>query len=242
MQRRIDTRVLDPRSFKGGRSFDTALVILARAHLLARAGQRDQAIRELDVHLMRFGPKNDYVLNLQINRAAYLAQSGRFKEALDAIDAAGAAYATSGSGKVRGSDRNFAWVRACALNGLGRRDEAAADFVRFGEAQTRPGRRVVLQRDESIRIRGYLCMGDEDALARELIAAAPPLASGALLMLQPHQSDERYGELGRRAIAAVRLNPGVAAAYQHRRELPPIFRPALNNWNTPEKPVTVTRL
>ncbi len=177
----------------------------------------------------------DYRLNFDINRAAMLAEIGRYREALNLIEAAKAQFdeeaRRNGTG-IGGSDRQFAWIRACALRGLGRKAEAATALAPTVQAPPNPtDPRYVVQDSGSIRFRARLCMRDMPAMLDDMRAglrAGVPL-EGVLLWLQPEFAVDP-GPVAD-AASAMRGDARIQAAAAGRfRPLPPKLIPALNRW------------
>src|SRR5690606_7451199 len=135
-------------------------------------GDHSGSITHMDDAIRRLG-SSDFRLNLLINRASYLAVDGRYREALHDADAA-LAGALRGPARlqVAGSRRHFDWVRACALAGLGRRDEARALAAGVAASEEPFSALVVLETSGSIRRRMNLCMRDATSVMADLIEAA----------------------------------------------------------------------
>lgn len=215
-----------------------------RLHTLTRkAVGIPAAIAVLDQSEALLGSKHPYSINFQINRAADLAESARYAEALTVLDAAEMRFAdpqgTRGSGgeRVPGSDRQFAWIRICALNGLGRGAEnaslvqtlyPAADPTTAG-AVAGPGE-FYIPGTSSIRYRLFRCMNNVTGLADELAADAERNLIGgtAFLQLQPAFSDpEKPPSFYRQLAAQPRMATAIAGRF---RVLPASLTPALNRW------------
>jgi len=198
------------------------------AGVLHTRGQSDAALAELSTGLAALGGSR-YAGNLAITRAAVLAESGRYEEALVAINQLGKEYKKT-RGKVAGSDRQFAWIRACALQGLGRTADAKRAFP---DLQNRPepvDKDWIVPANASIQIRALTCLGDVEGLVMASIAELEGgrLTPRALLLLQP---DYAMTEGGRRVWAEARRDPRLIAAAQGRfRQLPPEYAPALRSW------------
>ncbi|HEY0115598.1 MAG TPA: tetratricopeptide repeat protein [Allosphingosinicella sp.] len=181
-----------------------------------------------------------FVINMDINRAAMLATAGRHAEALALIDTARSQFEkqlqwdeTVEIAPVPGSLRQFAGIRACALQGLGRHDEARAAFSQVVSAPESGDSSYALMTNAAIRLRSRICMRDVEGVVDEFVGQ---LDSGQ--MGQPVfswvQPGNAHPGVDRDFVDAVRTNPRLAAAASNRiRTLPPEFIPALNHWWTP---------
>lgn len=171
-----------------------------------------------------------YAVNATINRASLLALGGRYGEALSAIDAAFARYiADSRGAKVPGSERQFAWIRACALAGLGRHTEAEEAFRPLNVERERNTQGFVIEPDSDLQFRARMCMKQERAMIELLSGDLRDdlFTDSVLLTLQPGFQPRRDQALW----AAVRSDPGLMTLARERlRELPPEMIPALNGW------------
>lgn len=174
-------------------------------------------------------------INADVNTAMALARLGRGKEALAIIDRALSAFragserSNSDNVKVPDSEAQFAWIKACALSGLGRRAEAAATMAGIvADADNSPGGGTPAR----ARVSGYLCARDVPSLAGELARQLVDPAPGAalLLTLQPDNAD---WETDRATMAAAIRDPRVVAAMARTaRLLPPEFAAAVAKWRT----------
>ena len=171
-----------------------------------------------------------YAVNATVNRAAALANDGRYAEALTAIEGAWAQYLRDNRGdKVPGSKRQFSWIRACALHGLGRTDDARAAMPMLQDDREIKDDYFVVEPDNDLKLRIAACMRDGPEFARLIARDLRRIGrSPALLLLQP-----AYIPRGtyRAIIAAVRADPALkAAAARLVRPLPPEMTAALNGW------------
>ena len=130
---------------------------------------------------------------------------------------------------MAGSDRQFAWIRACALHGLGRTTEANATYqvvARSGEVRDPD---FIVSNKGQIEWRAQWCMRDEKALKRlmldELAADRPTMT---VVALQPafRPSVEEPALLAR-----LRADPEISAAFAARsRVLPASMNSALRRY------------
>lgn len=181
-------------------------------------------------------PGTGYDVNFTVNRAAMLAENGRFAEALKTIEAAQRLFddlergdIDDGGEKVPGSNRQFDWIRACALWGLDRKAEANVLIKRMRAAPEPRVDGLLPARSVQIRTRADLCMHDYDHFASEILLSIEQswVAPGAWIWLQPGYRPRRPHV----AAMAERLrnDPRIRAAMGERmRILPPEFTPALN--------------
>jgi len=195
----------------------------------------DAALDILEDAQTVFANDTSYGINFAINRAVNLALAGRYALALDAIDTARARYdAFMSKGRegtpVPGSERQFAWIRACALHGLGREAEARAALAPALVTEEPQDRYFKLDSNTLILERAYKCMGDAGELVKILVAQADanPVGAHAALLLEPAAHPE---DMAPALLAAVRADPRMKALAAARfRPLPPDLVPALDNW------------
>ena len=99
---------------------------------------------------------SQYAINARVNRAALLLRRNLYADALAVIDPAWRQWQASPAyDKVGGSERQFAWIRACALNGLGRHDEADQAFRPVLDARESKDRDFVIDSDRKLRCRDW---------------------------------------------------------------------------------------
>lgn len=181
-----------------------------------------------------------YAVNFTVNRAATLAEIGRYAEALAAIEAARQEFDTlsegepgEGSERIPGSDRQFAWIRACALHGLGRAAEAAELMRQVRAAREPRDAFFVVSSNFDVQLRADICMGNREAVVLHLLnlIEEDPLIFPVGHMLQPNFLSMLPGF--ERTMRDVRVDPRIVASTRERmRELPPDFAPALRHWNS----------
>lgn len=189
----------------------------------------------LDASEAALGSGHQYSINFQINRAADLAEDGRHADALTALDAAEARFdAGGGRGeKVPGSDRQFAWIRICALTGLGRGGEVASLVPTIYPPAEPSDAFFRVPASNRIRYRLFRCMNSTAGVAGEMADEMQGAALGgtAFVQLQPALRDPRKPAAFYRAVAAdPKLAPLLAGRF---RILPAALVPALNRWRDP---------
>lgn len=180
-----------------------------------------------------------YAVNLDINRASYLVRGGQFAEGLELIDRALARYVGEKEAKgapdavrVPGSMRMFTLIRACALNGLGRKDEAAVEMQALMNAPQPRDRDFVLESNRVLHFRGLLCLREIEPLADFIVETlnGPNIADGLTVWLQ---RDLDSSDVDPALVQAVRAHPKVKAAMATRiRVLGPELKAVLNRMTT----------
>lgn len=213
--------------------FGTALFTIRLASILFDAGDEAAALATLDALSGDASIAPHYRLNIDVNRALLLAQAGRYAQALALINASLKTFrgdlpaADNQAIKIPDSEANFAWIEACALDGLGRHDEARARLAQIAP-QVEGG--TLTSTTQSARLSGFLCMHDAAGLAREIaadLAVAPP-GGEIFARLQPlGWSRPVDQETIRRALAEPIL---VANLPSKARLLPPALQPAVAGW------------
>jgi hypothetical protein len=215
------------------RVFEWQAVAQAIAYSRANRGDFAGAIEQEEM-IERTLRGHTYALNATINRAAHLVRSGRYQNALDALSLVDKALAaeleTTGKNKdvVPGSNRQFAWIRSCALEGLGRHQEAEVAFAPLNDDDEIKDRGFVIESTESLRFRGHVCMRDvswlKPHLANEL---KDDLTVQAALMFQPEFKVRVYETTWE----SLRADPELTRlASERTRELPHAMAAALNGW------------
>lgn len=152
-------------------------------------------------------------------RAAILAEAGRHAEALRWVDSA--RRQALKVDRDADADPRFSWVRACALAGLGRAEEAMTEYGRVEAASEAPVR---------LRLRALACMGDTERLAAELVRQleSEEMPSKVALMLRMAEVSPHPWA---RPFARAAGRPDVRAALDARsRSLPMEMVPALRGW------------
>jgi tetratricopeptide (TPR) repeat protein len=177
----------------------------------------------------------DYRTNAKVNLAALLAENGQYEEALSWIDEALAEFTAQQEDwenyKLSGSDRHFAWIRACALVGLGREKEAKPliDLVLAS-----PENPVDIYADvystSSIERRLYSCTGDVERMVAFVKKGYnhPLFGHFAYLYLQPELNFQLPHHDA--FLKKVRAHPDLKALAAEMVPVPASVVPALNNW------------
>lgn len=194
----------------------------------------DNALAFLDRSEAALPPNTEHAVNFSINRAAILAESGQYGGALAAVDKASdqaSALPRRLRKSVPGSDREFAWIRACALNGLGRKAEAAALVTQLKSATNPSNSRIVTTPTNEIRFRLANCMRDVSLAVAELQDDLDryPVGGFSFLYLQPALAPSP--RMNPQFLSRVAEDSASTARLRERlRPLPPELVPALNSW------------
>jgi len=217
-----------------GHSAQRVFLLTRLASVLFDSGRTSEAIVLLDKGLADQTIDESFSVNLSVNLASYLARTGQSQRALTVIDSAWALFGAAPeedaeSYKVPSGEAYFASIKACALSGLGRTDEARAFIRRIAIV---PPSRLTSASEPAARLLAFTCMHDVGGLANEIvtqIGSAEP-AADVFNSLQP---------LGSGYPAEVATLRSALALLQVRRAtegrlniLGPEFSAALNKWST----------
>jgi tetratricopeptide (TPR) repeat protein len=213
--------------------WDWYSLVLLRANILGKKGRLDEAISILKSFLNEPLVLDEIKLNIEVNYAARLAETGEFSDALDVITSAEDKFSNQQDTriKVAGSDREFYWIRACALNGLGKTAQAQKIADEISDANLQPvSVYSSLTPLDSINVRLALCMNDADRLAQIIlkIQEKSPYSTSALILLQPNFSFSDYGR--KETLVKLRTDPRMQALLLKIRPLPDKLVPAMNQW------------
>ena len=188
----------------------------------------DGALAEYDLAQRTLGD-SQYAINATVNRAPLLLRNRRYDEALAVIDAGWKQWQASRSyDKVGGSERQFAWIRACALEGLGRHAEADTAFQPVLAAKDSQDSDFVIDSDRKLQMQGLVCMR-RTAAVKAMITdqIRNGFATNALVMFQPAYRPLHDADFW----AGITSDPEMVKLVAERmRELPPEMAPALNGW------------
>jgi len=174
----------------------------------------------------------EYELNIVVNLAMALARSGQYQRALVTINNAwrdfdaGAAESEDYL-KVPSSEANFAWIKACALDGLGSHEKARALMAGIVAAPDWPVDDTV---PATARLNGFLCMHDDAGFAAEIAAQLQSAAPAGAVFLQAQPGAHEYAP-DRAVVTAALHRPALIKAMAGQvRDLAPAFAPALQGW------------
>ena len=202
--------------------------------IVTEQGWQDRADENWDAALAHYRRIEDtlgrspYAVNGSVNRAALLARLGRYQEALQLINAGQARFDNeAGRDALSGSERQFAWIRSCALAGLGRKQEADAAAAIVAQESVDPN--FVVETATKLEERLADCRNDTAKLV-ELTHTRleKQLVIEDLLYLQPAA---KLRTMAAKRAAALRSDQALMAAMRKRmRVLPKEYEPALNGW------------
>ena len=154
-ERRFKRRSLD---------FDREMIYLSLGSVDYKTFGPGAAADRLKAAMISPAQGNDLPTNLRVNLAAFLAEAGRFAEALPLLDMANAEFENAPLGydryNVGGSQREFAWIYACIYDGLGW-DHRAEPFVKIVENAIESPKDLYLDATKpslEIKFRMYRCL------------------------------------------------------------------------------------
>ena len=200
--------------------------------VLFDSGQTSQAISLLETASQDNTIQAGAALNLYVNLALALARSGQYQRALILIDEAWNRPDLDRTSeprtyKVPSGYANFAFIKACALGGLGQRDKALALISNIAETPSSP---MADSDESSARLQAFICMHDVQGLAQEIAKQLDTALPAADLFVDV-QPDATTYEPEARVLAAAMATPEVRrAAKVHLKLLAPDFTPALSKW------------
>jgi tetratricopeptide (TPR) repeat protein len=210
--------------------------ILFKGTNLSKQGKYQDAIRLFEDFEAQPLIEPRFKANALVNKAAFFAETGQYQEALVAVDAAEDIHKQeaeiSGTGSVAGSNREFLWIRACALNGLGKAKEAQQLVNRIEEPVDDKRRfHHSLTPTHFIQYRLAFCMEDIDAAVGLILKEkqrADPLPYSATVMLQ--NGYQHVGIDQSAFFSRLRRDPRIASVMA---EVQPVGRgyiPSMNDW------------
>lgn len=224
---------------KGGLSLqDLEWEIVALEIAKARRAQGDVPGAISEVALIEATLRDSpYAVNATIERAALLVKSGNYAEGLAALDDAAAKLnllrdPKSKTSVVPSANRGLAWIRACALKGVGRSSEAAQALKPLFETAETDTAKFSDKHPDRLQTEAEVCMSDVSALKKQIADGlrSEVILTDALLFqpaYRPKQDKAIWG--------AVRSDPELQQlAAERTRVLPPEMTEALN-WNEGER-------
>lgn len=205
----------------------------------------DAALAVLDDGEKALGD-SPYAQNFRVTRAGYLAEAERFSAALETVRNVEAEFAGSTkkikkakADKVLGSNRQFAWIQACALTGLQRTAEAEPYRAALLANDEPFDRDFYVSPNAQLRLRFAQCAMDVSLALRDLAAEAEnrPIGGSAFLLAQPGYRNRAINKPA--FIARLAADPGLKAVLGNRlRLLPAEYAGALSHWNPAPAPHT----
>ncbi len=219
-----------------GAQWEWTSFTIAKATNLIRQGKFEEAMQLYQDFEQQSLVDQDLKANTAVNRAAYLAEAGRYEEAISALDLAETAYGAQvpsySNIKVGGSDREFMWIRACALHGTGKLNEAKLLTDKLYAMPEQPTSYFAsLTSTAFIKRRLAFCMDDADALVGLLqqdYSKYPSLPTSATLTLQ---KGYQFDAIDRSALLQrVRDDPRLRDIMALVEQVAPEQMPAINAW------------
>ena len=218
-----------------GRDFERVMTGVGVASVMAQYRGDAAGAASLKAFLDRVPSENGYLVNVEINLAAHLVESGQYREALELLEPAYAKFRTiQGNTKsyvIGGSDREFAWILACAHHGLNNpKASQYMGIVNSAEELPQDQYLETTKRSSMIKLRMAACMNDQDTYFDLMFSTAFGSMSGIWAAVQsPRKSDEFFLRKD------WDVSPGVTAKYLERyRILPDTYTAALNRWQADE--------
>jgi tetratricopeptide (TPR) repeat protein len=179
--------------------------------------------------------RSEYRLNAKVNLAAYLAEDRQYEEALKAIEEAYTEFQGPRSDtrdyKLGGSDRHFSWIKACALNGLGKVDEAQPFIdavLTYPEKPYEPYTDIFAT--SSIEQRMNICLRNVDRYANMLNKYPSTFLFGSPVSLALQPGADRKKVHQNEFFARLREHPAMKAKADEYLLLSDDLLPALNGW------------
>lgn len=218
-----------------GRDFERVMTGIGVASVMAQYRGDAAGAESLKGFLDRVPSENGFVINVEINLAAHLVESGQYREALDLLKPAYAKFralqGNTRSYKIGGSDREFAWILACAHHGLNKSEASYyMGIVNSAEEMPQDQHLDTTKRSSFIKLRMAACMNDQHTYFDLMFSAAFGSMSGIWGAAQsPRKSDEFFFRKN------WDVSPTVTAKYLERyRILPDSYTAALNRWQADE--------
>ena len=197
-------RLLSERSLKRtSLSFERVMTASGTANILANWKGQKSAAESLAAFKRLLPDDHGHMINLEINRAAYLAEAGEFQAALDLIlptyEEFKVFQRNSITYRIGGSDREFAWIIACAYSRLGQAEKAEPYLEIIDTAKEKPADQYLSEtkRSSSIKLRLAGCMDDPQRYFATMFSGeVPPLSSAWVEMQFGHHSNSYYFQSG----------------------------------------------
>jgi hypothetical protein len=229
------TNALIERRARGTRDLDFDLVMLAlnQAAIEMQASNHAAGANFLATFAEAVPVEPVYRVNLSINRAAYLVESGHPKEALELLLPEYESF-RAGKGEDRetyqvgGSDREFAWILSCAYANTDQPEKARlfAAIVTSAEETPRDQYMRVTKPSTAIKRRLYRCMDSPIRYFAAWREANEYVLSPAWLEFQ-HSGEMIMSGVPRPWVAT---RPEAAELSADYRQLPERYLPALRRW------------
>jgi tetratricopeptide (TPR) repeat protein len=179
--------------------------------------------------------RSEYRLNAKVNIAAYLAENRQYEEALKTIEEAYTQFNGTRTDprdfKLGGSDRHFSWIKACALNGLGKVDEAQPYIDAVLAHPEKPYEPYTdIFATSSIEQRMNICLRNVDRYAAMLNKYPSTFLFGSPVSLALQPGADRKKVHQNEFFARLREHPAMKAKADEYLLLSDDLLPALNGW------------
>lgn len=170
-------------------AYERQFLTIRLASILFENGESSTAIELIEQLMRDRNVSPDLMSNLEVNLAQYLVRSGDYRRGLSLINDVWEKYSErpveddSDNIKIPDSELQFAWIKACALRGLGQIGESRQmiSLIRNNNSNA-----TAISIADQSRLKAYVCMNDPAGLAVELSSQmryAPP-ASDIFIELQ----------------------------------------------------------
>ena len=173
-----------------------------------------------------------YRVNGAVNKAAMLAELGQAAQSLALINQAENDFKRTSNGpKVPGSDRQFAWIKACDYHLLGNEKEArkAIAVIQSAPAELRNAKGMIAP-TSGIEIRLAFCLKDDAMLAGIVTGTQYAVDPAALLLQEKLVWFPRDRSV---TIDLVRQRFAKSGYAPRMRQIPVALVPAMNRWLVP---------
>jgi len=174
-------------------------------------------------------------LNAMVTHAGLLAELHRASDALALATEAERRFQSESKGvAVRGSNRHFAWIKACALQQLGKSTEAKSELREVrSEFRSMNDQFGIADESQAIQLRAALCMNDDEWLARLLQDDKAGLGAPGALIFQTARQWRYPGQAETVGRAESRLR--TMGKLSEFRQLPADMAGAVNSWSVDER-------
>lgn len=202
------------------------------------AGHADEAISTYESAIKTAPEDKPFRTSLTINFARTLARAGQAQRASDLIEAAWRKFEKAKDSvraeyKIADAENAIAWIRACAVEGVGQKAQAR-EIMKWIDTAPREGKAKHLRSVSALKA-GYLCMHDAAALAGVLageLADADP-AADIFLSLDPLA----YTYPAERAVVVEALrDPALVKAMDGKVRPLTRYAAAVSHWNDAPAP------
>ena len=210
-----------------------SFVIMAQMRLEYTEQQQDTVIKIYNDALQN-GMITDqgFKTNLAMNAAAHLAEFGNSKLSTEILDQATADYLSSNSGEqIEGSERHFAWIKACNLVNQGQHIEAQKYYAIIDASKEKLAsdwaNYYSLYDTSSIRMRLQRCTGEPESINFKPLGGLIPLNGYEVIF----QSGVKYRRLKDvQLVQKLGNDPNLQQWKSEFRQLPPELLAPLNYW------------